>query len=177
MKELVKTHLKNIALQGLEILRRIHGLGFVHGDVYGGNFVESGIEVDGVPIIKAIDFGQSLRYVESSESGEYPIGLKTLDKLSISELEEKFPAPKDDLFRWAETLMNIITDETYLMGVRKSKKIAEMIRFKRSFPKRDEYGTYAQVSLIKSFMQAVLDLPYNSKPGDEDYDNLARFFQ
>jgi len=188
----VAQQLKSIARQGLEILRAIHEIGFVHGDVHDGNFVLSNQEdgsasavADGEPVItiKAIDFGQSRKYDESSNEGDYPIGEKSSTFLSISELEKKFPAPKDDLFRWGETLLNIVTKGKYFSdlsreiatpGISREEIITKTLEWKRNSKTRATLDMNQE--LIQKFMGAALDLPYNAKPGDGAYDALVSFF-
>jgi serine/threonine protein kinase len=187
--EVVGRELKSIAKQGLQILRKIHEIGFVHGDVHDGNFVLSSVGgsasavADGKPVItiKAIDFGQSMRYVESSEEDDYPIGQKSVRFLSISELEEKFPAPKDDLFRWGETLMNIVTKGKYFSDLEfeigrctKKEMITKALEWKIISAIRDPSNQNEAV--INRFIEAVRSLPYNAKPGDAAYDVLVSFF-
>jgi serine/threonine protein kinase len=188
--EIVGRQLKSIAKQGLEILRAVHEIGFVHGDVHDGNFVLSNTvggsvsaSADGEPTrtIKAIDFGQSMRFVESSEKGDYPIGQKSVKFLSTSELEEKFPAPKDDLFRWGETLMNTVTKGKYFSDLEfeiirctGEETITKTLEWKSKSPIHDPSNR--NEALIAEFMAVVRSLPYNAKPGVAAYDVLASFF-
>ena len=184
MKQSVKAHLKQIARQGLNILKSIHRSGFVHGDVHEGNFVDSGERLpDGTtPIIKAIDFGQSVRFKSSSQPGEHPVVDATLKFLSISELESFFPAPKDDLFRWGETLLNIITDDAYFLdmpkfGTEESLTAAAnkaFIEYKLKY--LDSFSSEASAALIQNFMRAVLALDYSAKPGEKNYEEVIEFF-
>ena len=184
-RALIKADLKNIALQGIEILKRIHQLGFVHGDVHSGNFVNTLLpagdaRAESPPIsIKAIDFGQSLRYDEEPKA--YPIGHKSLSFLSLSELDETAPSPKDDLFRWGETLMDIVSDGAYFLDMKRAMmgpvetRIERTRSYKTDFPTgspKDENGR-----LVMAFINAAMSLPYNAKPGVEAYEDLSSLFR
>jgi serine/threonine protein kinase len=103
-----RKEIAKIAVETIEILKFLHSLGVVHGDIHKGNMIVSG--VDGK--IRLIDLGRARVFV-TPESGHikptytyYPSGLN-MQLAAPFELEQ-FPASRrDDMFRLAETLYRL----------------------------------------------------------------------
>jgi len=160
--------LKDIAIQGIEGLRAIHSLGFVHGDIKPGNiaFTAEG----GRDTIKFLDFGLSRKYEEDRVpvKGENPFvgGSKVI--LSPSELEGKFPERKDDMFRLGETILRLACPN-YLHEVGEMlnrKRFADMLDFKTRYVPSQICGPSA--SFLDSYFETVRAMKYADAPNYEE---------
>ncbi len=122
--------LRQIAVQGTELLRSLHETGFVHGDVHAGNFLISGRISS--PTLRMIDFGYTSAYLDmfgdhipgnffsntwkfhqmsSPRSGTKNLNYVLLTpwqlESGIYALEAYTQSVRDDMFRFAEMLFLI----------------------------------------------------------------------
>ncbi len=115
--------LSMIAADGLRILKELHGTGFVHGDIHWKNFLMN--HRDTSPKLQLIDFGFTRPFVD--ETGAHiKFGSLWTNNMLFGDLALSFLSPwhlastkiagyrssvRDDIFRFAEVLYLISSDE------------------------------------------------------------------
>lgn len=98
----------------LELLIALHGQGFLHNDIHGGNFAfrspEAAVDGDELPKMVLIDFGFASFYPAEmgSEDGSSSEGLN-LTMLSPWQLQQLRRGRRDDVFRAVETVADFLT--------------------------------------------------------------------
>ena len=121
VKDIASAEARSVAYQAISMLRIVHEHGIVHGDVHGGNFVFSDIKK-----IHLVDFGRSTEWLDP-RTGLHMTLLdarlkEQLEKtnllnadiafnyiyLSVFELEHYPRSRRDDLYRLAELLCNLL---------------------------------------------------------------------
>jgi hypothetical protein len=123
--------------------------------------------------IKLIDFGYARKYMvngEHAEPGHYPpsAGSKTI--LSISALDLHFPSRKDDMFRFGEELLKLLSSGyNRLFGPRVTVDDIRKIKL-TTIPKQCCRGA---TLVLESHFELVHALGYTDKP---DYDALRGVF-
>jgi tRNA A-37 threonylcarbamoyl transferase component Bud32 len=109
----------NIGLAAINLLEQVHAAGLVHGDVHGGNFVF--FKSDPVTSLRIIDFGRARPYIDP-KSGEH-VKLTWMREehlnwnplfLSAYELQGWTVSRRDDLFRLAELLVYLVSNDNHL---------------------------------------------------------------
>jgi serine/threonine protein kinase len=103
--------LLEIGIRGLEILKSIHATGLVHGDVHSNNVMFwKGQNV--AKTLSFIDFGRAESFVDARgrhvlQVKREPSSVLKKDFLSRYELEGSRKSRRDDIYRFAELLLNI----------------------------------------------------------------------
>ena len=101
--------LLSIAARAVEIIQLVHNKGIIHGDIHPGNLMITSSARDIGASLRLIDFGRARLFVNSQ--GDFvPTGSPvdytyTPEYLSPWELKGELLAPREDLFRLAETLL------------------------------------------------------------------------
>ncbi len=102
-----------LATQGLQFLKKLHGIGFVHGDIKTGNILIN------PPKITFIDFGLSTPFVDQfgahiKESDVKQIVSSSWNHRLLSpwhlgapDINRYLQTPRDDLFRFAEVILEM----------------------------------------------------------------------
>ena len=103
-------YLARVAARCLSIIRDIHALGIVHGDVHAGNFVVDNQLGDWPSRIRVVDFGRSVAFVDAQ--GDHvppgpPEGGQAWNPLFLSpwELQGSRLSRRDDVYRLSEALL------------------------------------------------------------------------
>jgi serine/threonine protein kinase len=161
--------LSRIAVKGITALQAVHEKKYVHGDVGIGNLMFADEELNN---LKLIDFGYAKLYEidgEHVEPGAVPLPEFSRTLLSISELDGHNPSRKDDMFRFGEVLLKLLSTD-YNRQFRSS-KVEDIRRIKmKSIPTKCCAG--ATPGMDKYF-DYVRGLEYIDAP---DYDLLRSFF-
>lgn len=157
-------------LHGLEILRKLHQLGFVHGDIHASNFLI------GAGGLRLIDYGMSLPYVDEygTHISEQAITGFTLENasyahLSVWHLESDHLATyrqtrRDDLYRFAEMLYGLavpeyardLSDVGFEAGFLED--VDRVVRFKRLYLHRRGPRVFCD------FIKYASELSYEEEP-------------
>ena len=166
-----------IAARLIEMVREVHQVGFVHGDIHGGNIVVSDIKT---PTLKLIDFGRSSPFVDLP-TGLHILPIPQMIGMSMSnaallapfELEGDIPTRRDDMYRLAELLFTLLdpTSSPRFRGGERSisaEAWLETARAKRAW----RIGTSFDPS-FNEFKEEMANLGFTERPNYERW--IARF--
>ena len=100
----------SVAARALELLRDLHNMGFIHGDIHFKNFVFTGDRSHAAESLRLIDFGRAEPYVNAHDGIHCSPETKSYGgwrswHLSPWEIEGHRKTRRDDIFRLAETLL------------------------------------------------------------------------
>jgi hypothetical protein len=185
-----------VAIRAIEIMRKFHNRGFVHGDIHMGNFSFKIFDS-----IKLIDFDRSVPFLDPiSQRHVRPAYQQTrydkdhlfrLNKamLSVYELESIAAeravtlSRRDDWFRLAESLVNFFILDNDLFKLmrefavegRKSPVDPQVIiRAKRERMQFLDPGEFPEIFM--DFYQATMKMEFEERPGYEYWLNQFRTF-
>ena len=172
--------------RAIQILKFVHELGIVHGDIHGGNFVYS--DPDDIPgTLRLIDFGRSRFVID--ETGRFigappsPIGEWNEELLSPWELDGEPTSFRDDLFRLAELGVSLEKDGGVIDltnarrqwdRIPRSQKLEENLhgcpKYLHLVSMAKKARQFTHDSPIIDFYRATLKIPF---AGEFDYDGWA----
>jgi serine/threonine protein kinase len=120
--KLPKSVVSRVAAKIIAMVRQIHSLGIIHGDISCKNFVFKGERIeDMLESLRVVDFGFSEHYSENQihvEQGFSRVELENRTKWQLSpfELREISPSRRDDMYRVSAILYLLLGGSYPLMG-------------------------------------------------------------
>lgn len=174
--------LASIAVRGLELLRSLHSLGIVHGDMHMDNMVFFRRTVIG-RTLRLIDFGRARPFVDLETQGhilaqQVPLSSVEWTKsfLSIFELDGWLPTRRDDVWRLSEMLIDMMVGRRDLVALESTSSREQMLAYKRSRlsltgPLADRLGGVDTVFI--AFADFCSKLSFEARP---DYETWIRRF-
>ena len=154
----------SVGIAAINLLETVHSTGLVHGDVHGGNFVF--YRSDPAASLRIIDVGRTRPYIDAKTGNHVPlarIGEHNWNPvlLSVGELEGWTVSRRDDLFRLAELLIFLISDDSDHRFVNGAQ---ELLRVKRN----RKFSPLVPAGFIE-FYKETMALAFEATP---DYNHL-----
>lgn len=173
-----------VAATGLQLISAIHSIGIIHGDIFESNFVFH----SDLPIgksLRLIDFGRAAMFVSPAFRTHIPytsaMHSKNWDALYLSpfELEGSRISRRDDVFRFAETLVRLAFRDYHDVLVREVNRRAKnhsIGRLEIAAYKRCPLPRFVRIDAVfAEFRKYSIGLKFDDKP---DYDYwIAKFTQ
>ena len=161
-KELVST----IGIAAINLLEKVHERGLVHGDVHEGNFVLDPSQP--AQTLRIIDFGNARPYIDPTtgnhvaETGA-PHHLQDPIYLSVFELQGSAVSRRDDLFRLAELLIFLVSDNRVISGVGRNELLDAKLN------RRADQRVPVE---FREFYMRTMKLGFDETPNYEKYRSL-----
>ena len=107
-----------VAVRGIDILRSLHSLGMIHGDIHSSNFVVANPRNPAVGM-RLIDFGRAATFIDLDgrhirDSEQLPDYAKNQALLSPFELRGSKLSRRDDMYRFSEVLFELFGGARFL---------------------------------------------------------------
>jgi hypothetical protein len=173
-----------VAATGLQLLSSIHSIGIIHGDIFESNFV---LHSD-LPIgksLRLIDFGRAAMFVSPAFRTHVPhtsaMHSKNWDALYLSpfELEGSRISRRDDVFRFAETLVRLAFRDYHEVLVREVNRRAKhhsIGRWEIAAYKRCPLPRFVRIDpVFADFRKYSIGLKFDEKPDYEYW--IEKFIQ
>jgi hypothetical protein len=170
--------LASIAVRGLVLLRELHKHGIVHGDIHWWNLVFSSEDAI-APTLRLIDFGRARPFIDPVTKKHIQATLDDPDKRlkwtpslqSVYELRGSDISRRDDVFRFAELLINLVKGDSEIVhGTAKdgSATVPEAYSSKINRSLSEVHSTFAQ------FYHDSMKLAFDQRP---DYEGAIEKFK
>ena len=160
-----------IAVRLIEMVRAVHAVGMVHGDIRNHNVVVADIGTPGT--MKLVDFGRTIPFIDPSTGRHIlPVVLPNrwfIDPTHLSpfELEGSLLSRRDDMYRVSELLFRMIDSASVPSWRGNSDTVAQQ---KRDWRINDSFG-----SVFNEFHAEMLSLEFSQQPNYEQW--ITRFRQ
>ena len=166
-----------VALQVLQILKRVHSCGILHNDIKPDNLMNG---LNDPKTIYLIDFGLAKSYMKDGEhiSDEF-IGKRrgTLSFNSLGALKRRSLSRRDDLESLAYTLIKLKTGKLPWNGIAFDKKMCKKEKLELSIAERNKSAEEICDGTCKEFvdfLNKVRSLKFEQEP---DYDGYYEMFK
>ena len=164
--EVTEAEVAGIAVRAIKILKKIHAMGIVHGDVHAGNFVFSGADSVDRLHFRIIDFGRASPYVDPTTRSHikhrFTITEASESLLSLFEIEDSNLSRRDDMYRLAEILY-------HLLGKYHEPKFSEN---NTALAKRKMVANGVN-AIFTDFHHAMVEMKFDERPAYDEW--IQRF--